>query len=58
MMISDIDQFETDHPDEEILCGAPGVAYRQGTKIKTDNEFKDRLREIKKSHSGSTLDIN
>jgi hypothetical protein len=58
MSISEMEQFEKDNPDFEILCGAPRVAYSTGTKIKTDNEFKDRLREIKKSHFGSTIDVN
>lgn len=58
MSISEMEQYDLDHPDEEILCGAPRIAFRTGTKVKVDNEFKDRLREIKKAHKGSTIDVN
>jgi hypothetical protein len=57
LSISEMAEYEAAHPNEEVLCGAPGVAYKIGTKVKVDNEFKDRLREIKKSHRGSTIDV-
>lgn len=59
MSISEMEAFDAANPDCEILCGAPRIAFRTGTRVKgVDNEFKDRLREIKKAHVGSTIDIN
>ena len=61
MSISEMEQYLKEHPKEDVLCGTPGFgdSYRMGKGIlgKVDNEFKDRLREIKKNHRGSTIDV-
>lgn len=54
--ISEAEQYEKDHPNEEWLCGAPliGDPIRQGVR-KPDDAFRDRLKDIKKSHRGSKI---
>jgi hypothetical protein len=57
MTISEAETFSKKHKDWEWMCGAPmiGDPFRLG-RIKSDQGFKDRLRDIKKTHKGSTID--
>ena len=56
MTIAEAEQFEKDNPNLEWLCGAPKIcdAHRVGLK-KPDDGFRDRLKDIKKSHRGSKI---
>lgn len=58
MTIAEMEQRLIDHPEQDVLPGAPVIAFSQlGSSVKVDNEFKDRLREIKKAHRGSTIEV-
>lgn len=54
--IADAEQYEKDHLNMEWLCAAPGIvdAFRVGRGKPTD-AFRDRLKDIKKSHYKSTI---
>lgn len=57
MSIAEAEQYEKDHPGQEWLCSAPAVgidSIRLGMK-KPDDGFRDRLKDIKKSHRGSKI---
>lgn len=54
MTISEAEEYVAKNPHIDWLCGAPfiGDPWRQGIK-KPDNEFRDRLKQIKKTHGGN-----
>jgi hypothetical protein len=56
MSIAEAEQYEKDHPNLEWICGSPAIgdAHRLGLK-KPDDGFRDRLKDIKKSHRGSKI---
>jgi hypothetical protein len=57
MSISEYDQFVIDHPTyKQLIKAAPalGDPIRQGL-VKPSSEFRDRLKDIKKSHKHSTI---
>lgn len=57
MSIAEAEQYEKDHPTEEWMCGTPTIGIdttRLGLK-KPDDGFRDRLKDIKKSHFGSKI---
>lgn len=57
MAISEMEQHLVDCPELDVMPSAPGIVSGTGTRIKVDDGFKDRLREIKKAHRGSTIDV-
>lgn len=52
MFISEMEQWEKDHPEYEVMCGAPGIndPWRAGIGKRPSSEFRDRMKEIKKKH--------
>ena len=50
MSMSEMDQYEKDNPQMEIMCGAPLIHSGTGLK-KPDQGFRDVLRTIKKGNS-------
>lgn len=56
MSIAEAEQYEKDHPNQEWLCSSPAIGdpYRLGLK-KPDDGFRDRLKDIKKSHRRSKI---
>lgn len=56
MTISEMEQYEKDHPKEEVMCGLPIIHSGRGMK-KPDHGFRDVLKRIKKA-SGSKNTIN
>jgi hypothetical protein len=54
MTIAEAEQLEKDNPNIERLPAAPfiGDPWRQGLK-KPDQDFRDRLKHIKKTHGGN-----
>lgn len=54
--IAEAEQFEKDHPEFEWLCSAPAIgdSFRLGLR-KPDDAFRDRLKDIKKSHYKSNI---
>lgn len=58
MSISERDAFLESNPHvEQLVHGAPMVAYRAGQRTKPDDSFRDVLKEVKKK-SGRTSTIN
>lgn len=59
MSISEMLKYEKDHPNEEVLCGAPLIHSGTGLGViksaKADEGFKDKLREIAKRNPGNTM---
>jgi hypothetical protein len=57
LSMTEVEKYVADNPEVEWLCSAApmGDPWRMG-RVKPDGEFRDRLKEIKKSHRGS--DIN
>lgn len=54
--ISEMEQYEKDHPNHEVIIGLPGIHSGIGLGVrKNDQGFKDVLRQIKKNHPGSTV---
>ena len=53
MKISELDKFIVDHPELSCLPSAPLISYNDLKK--PSDGFRDRLREIKASHRGSTI---
>ena len=53
MKYSEAQQFLEQHPGYKILPCAPLISYNDIKK--PDNGFRDRLKEIKKSHHGSNI---
>jgi hypothetical protein len=53
---SEVDEYLKDKPHVEWLCSAVGIAdpMRLG-RVKPSQDFRDRLKHIKKSHRGSTI---
>lgn len=49
--IAEAEAYEKAHPNLEWMCGSPGIvdSFRVGLR-KPEDGFRDRLREIKKSH--------
>ena len=56
MTISEMGEYENAHPEEEVMCGLPMVGYNF-TRIHPSEDFRDRLREMKKKHPGNTINI-
>lgn len=59
MTISEMEKFEKKElkgTDLEIAAGAPGIGY-SFNRLKPSEGFRDRLRDIKRSHHGSTIDV-
>lgn len=56
MSISEMIQYEKDHPEFEVQCGTPGIGYNFNRQ-KPNDGFRDRLREIKKSYPRNTIDV-
>lgn len=57
MSISALDQYLLDNPHlEQGLSGTPMIGYSYNS-AKPDQYWKDRLREIKKSHYKSNIDV-
>jgi hypothetical protein len=56
MRISELDQYLLDNPHAETVPSSPMVVGGVGS-IKVDNGYKDVLREIKKKHRRSTINV-
>ena len=56
MSISEMESFLKIHPELEAACGAPGIGYNFH-RIKPDEGFRDRLREMQKKHPGNTINV-
>lgn len=56
MTISEMEEFEKKNPHLEIVPGAPMICYHY-TSMHPSDAFRDRLKEIKKSHPGNTINI-
>ena len=54
MKISELDEFLAQSPHLEQMPCRPGIGYNMVVR-KPDDYFRDRLREIKKSHPGSNI---
>lgn len=57
MTIAEAEQYEKDNPQLEWMCGAPAVGIdttRLGMRKPTD-AFRDRLKDIKKTHYKSNI---
>ena len=51
MGISEADEFLSANPHiERLVYGAPTIGYRTHVKMKPDDGFRDRLKEIQKKH--------
>lgn len=59
MGISEMLEYEKEHPNEEVMCGAPLIHSGAGLgvikSVAPDEGFKDKLREIAKRNPGNTL---
>ena len=58
MGISEMEQYKLDHPNVEILCGAPLIHSGAGLGLRSmrgDQHFKDKLKAIDKANPGNTL---
>lgn len=56
MTISEMEAFEKANPDKEVMCGAPILGYNY-SRMKPSDDFRDRLREMKKKHPGNNINI-
>lgn len=45
------------NPKLQLLPAAPAIVSGVSGRIRPDEGFRDRLRDIKKSHPGSTIDV-
>lgn len=45
------------NPNLKLLPAAPAIVSGVSGRMRPDEGFRDRLRDIKKSHPGSTIDI-
>jgi len=52
--IAEMEQWETDHPNQTLAPAAPLIHSGRGLR-KPEDGFRDHLREIKKKHVGSTI---
>jgi hypothetical protein len=58
LYLSEFDQFFADNPHlESIITKAPAVVSGVGIFNKMDTDFKSRLKEMKKAHKGSNINI-
>lgn len=59
MSISEMTQYEKDHPNEEVLCGAPMIGgHGLGLgRVKPSEDFRDKMRTIKKRHPLGNINI-
>ncbi len=58
MGIAEMEVYEKEHPNEEVLCGAPMLHTGAGLGLKssrTDDSFKETLKQIDKANPGNTL---
>lgn len=56
MTIKEMEAFEKANPDWEAACGAPLLGYNCYS-VKPDDGMKDKLKAIKESNPGSTIEI-
>ena len=59
LRMSELDQYREDHPELKMIINtAPGIAdnVRLG-RVKPSDGFRDRLKDIKKSHKHATMNI-
>jgi hypothetical protein len=56
MSIAEAEEYEKANPHMNWQCAAPKIvdAHKVG-RMKPDSEFRDRLKDIKKSHRGSKI---
>ena len=54
--IAEMEQFEKDNPNMEVLCGAPLIHAGFLRAAKADG-WRDVLKTVKKSHPRSTIKI-
>jgi hypothetical protein len=54
MRISDFDEYMKEHPELDCIPGTPLIGY-DDRKRKPSQGFRDRLKEIKRSHHGSVI---
>ena len=56
MTISELDDYKKDNPNMKQVLGSFGISdpIRMGLR-KPDEGFRDRLKDIKRSHKGSTI---
>ena len=45
------------NPNLKLLPAAPAIVSGVSGRMRPDEGFRDRLRDIKKSHPGSTIDV-
>jgi len=58
MSISEMETYEKEHPNEEVLCGAPLLHTGGGLGLRstqTDESFREKLRTIDKKHPGNNF---
>jgi len=58
MTISEAEKFSKKNKHLDWLCGAPGFgdAFKMGlSSMRPHGDFKDRIKDIKKSHIRSTI---
>ena len=58
MGISEMEQYEKDHPNEEVLCSAPLIHPGGDLGLRSarpDSYFTDRIKEIKKANPRNTI---
>ena len=57
MTISEMVEYEKDLPPHlEIAAGAPGIGY-SFHRMKPNDGWKDRLKEMKRAHPGNTINV-
>jgi hypothetical protein len=58
MGIQEMEEYEKAHPNEEVLCGAPGIGdpARLG-RVKPSEDFRDKMRTIKKNHPLGNINV-
>jgi hypothetical protein len=59
MSISEMEEWKKQHPNHEVLCGAPLIHPGGGLGLniqKNDENFTSRIKQIKKNFPGNTLD--
>lgn len=57
MKWSELQEFLSENPNMKLLPAAPAIVSGVAGRMKTDEGFKDVLRNIKKQNRGSTVDV-